>query len=44
MHPMLQESCDEAAACAQIEFDQEQTEQSEPQPECLPLDDQEQAF
>lgn len=24
MHPMLQESCDEAAVCAQIEFDQEQ--------------------
>ena len=28
MHPVLQESCDEEMACAQIEFDEKQTKES----------------
>ena len=28
MHPILRESCDEAMACAQIEFDQKQAKES----------------
>ena len=38
MHPMLQESCDEAMSCAQIEYDQQQAGHTEPPTEPVDLD------
>ena len=38
MQPMLQESCDEAIARAQIEYDQQQAGHTEPPTEPVDLD------
>ncbi|GKS85830.1 hypothetical protein AVMA1855_16780 [Acidovorax sp. SUPP1855] len=42
-HPMLQESQDEAMACAQIEYDKEQQE-SKPAPQPINKEEDAQAF